>query len=105
MNALLYTLAVFALIVFLARLKVPLACAIVIGSIVIGCLFGISAVGIGLNILLATIQPRTISLVVVMTLILALSAIMRQSGQFEQIVSLARALLRRPAVTMAVFQR
>ncbi|MBN2456989.1 MAG: DUF401 family protein [Sedimentisphaerales bacterium] len=102
MNALLYTLFVFVLILFLARLKVPLAFAIVIGSIILAAMFDMSAGDITRSISLATIQPRTISLIFVMTLILALSAIMRQTGQFEQIVSLAKLLFRHPAVTMAV---
>lgn len=88
MNALLYTLGVFALILILARLKLPLALSITAGAVFIGFLFGLDSGQIALEVLAGVVQPRTIGLVVITMLLLGLSAIMQASGQFTEIVSL-----------------
>ncbi len=101
MNALLYTLGVFALILILARLKLPLALSIAVGAFIIGFLFGLDGGQVVLTALTGAVQPQTIGLVVITMLILSLSAIMQAGGQFTEIVSLAKLLVRRPAVAMA----
>jgi integral membrane protein (TIGR00529 family) len=101
MNALLYTLGVFALILILARLKLPLALSIAVGAFIIGFLFGLDGGQVVLTAFTGAVQPQTIGLVVVTMLILSLSAIMQVAGQFTEIVSLAKLLVRRPAVAMA----
>ena len=101
MNALLYTLGVFTLILILARLKLPLALSIAAGAFIIGFLFGLDAGQVVLTALTGAVQPQTIGLVIVTMLILSLSAIMQAAGQFAEIVALAKLLVRRPAVAMA----
>ncbi len=101
MNALLYTLGVFGLILILARLKVPLAPAIILGAVVEGAVFGLGVGDIFYAGLDGACQPRTIALVVITVLLLALSYLMRVSGQFEEIVELAKQLFRRPSFAMA----
>jgi len=101
MHALPYTLGVFALILVLARLKVPLAGAILIGAAVCGTVFGLGIADIALAALEGAVEARTIALTVTVVLLLGLSHIMRLSGQLDRIVDLARAVLRRPTVTMA----
>jgi len=101
MAALIYTLGGFGLILVLARLKVPLALSIFLGAATCGLLFGLSAQRIVEQLVLGAVQPRTIGLAVITFLLLAVSAAMQQGGQMEQIVTLAKALFRRPAVTMA----
>ncbi|MHC4396647.1 MAG: DUF401 family protein [Planctomycetota bacterium] len=102
MNALLYTLGVFALILILARLKLPLALSIITGAVLLGFLFGLGPGQVVLKTLTGVVQPRTIGLVFITMLLLTLSAIMKEGGQFKEIVSLAKLLLRRPAAAMAV---
>ena len=101
MNALLYTLSVFVLILVLSRLKLHLALSITAGAIVLGFLFGLGGFEIASEIPVGIVQPRTIGLVIITILLLSLSAIMQMSGQFEEIVRLAKLLLRRPAFAMA----
>ncbi len=101
MPALLYTLGAFGLILILARLKLPLSAAISVGAVAIGALFGMGAGGIAHAVLDGVVSPGTIALAVIIAVLIALSEIMRASGQLERIVSLARAFLRRPAVAMA----
>ncbi len=101
MTALLYTLGVFALILVLSRLKLYLAFSITAGAVVMGFLFGMGGVEIAEAIPVGIFQPRTIGLVIITMLLLSLSAIMQMSGQFEEIVRLAKLLLRRPVFAMA----
>ena len=101
MYALLVTLGVFALILLLVRLKVPMAVALLTAALALGPLFGLS-LGKTLQAALAgAVQLNTLALVVITILLLALSHCMQAGGQMEHIVSLARDLLRRPAVAMA----
>ena len=101
MHALACTLGVFALILILARMKVPLVLAITAGVFVIGFLFGMRGEQVLYTALAGVIQPRTISLTIVTMLLLCLSMMMRLGGQMDDIVSLAKSVLRRPVVTMA----
>jgi integral membrane protein (TIGR00529 family) len=101
MQATLYTLGAFALILVLARLKVPLTVSILIGAVTIGLLFQMTLIDIASSVVKGMVQPRTIGLVIITAFILALSAIMDSTGQLAEIVTLARQLLRRPAFAMA----
>ncbi|KPK50054.1 MAG: hypothetical protein AMK72_03100 [Planctomycetes bacterium SM23_25] len=99
--ALLCTLGAFGLILLLARLKVPLWAAVVAGTAALAVAFRIPPTQAARAALTGAIRPVTLGLVVITVLLLALSQTMRSAGQLEQIVSLARMLLRRPAVAMA----
>jgi len=101
MSALLATLGAFVLILVLARLKVPLAAAIVAGALAEGLFFGLGPAELFLACVAGAVNPMSIALVVVTVLLLGLSQTMRAGGQLDQIVRLARSLLRRPAVAMA----
>ena len=102
MTGLAITLAVFALILLLAKLRLPLAAAILIGAVTLGALFGLDPAQIALAVLEGLTQDQAIALDVVMVLLLVLSDLLRASGQLGRIVTLAQAVLRRPALTMAV---
>jgi len=95
------TLAAFGLILLLTRLKVPLSIGILAGAVALDLLFGRGAAETLRLSVLGAVQPQTIGLVVIVVMMLALSETMRRAGQLDEIVSLARPLLRRPAVAMA----
>ena len=101
MHALPCTLGVFALILVLTCLKVPLSAAILVGTVACGGVFGLDAGEIACAAGAGAVQPRTIALTLAIVLLLGLSGIMRLSGQLDRIVALARSVLRRPTVTMA----
>ena len=101
MDALAKTLGVFALILILARLKVPLALAVLIGAACVGLLFRLPAGQVCLAAGRGAIEPGTVALAVITVCVLALSGTMQAAGLFERIVSLAGAFFRRPAVTVA----
>jgi hypothetical protein len=102
MVALLLTLAAFAIMLVLARVKVPLAVAIVIGSAALGAFFRLGAIDILAHAALGVIKPMSIGLLVTITLLLGISEAMRRTGRLEEMVALAKLFLRRPVVTMAV---
>jgi len=94
------TIGAFALILVLARLRVPLAAAILAGAVALGLLMG-AAGELPWLMLTGAIRPATLALVAVQILLLVLSRTMQLAGQLERIVTLARAFFRRPAVAMA----
>jgi len=95
-------LGVFAAILGLAKLRLPLASAILIGAIILGALFGLDAPDIALTVLHGLTQHHTLALGVVMFLLLVLSDLLRASGQLARIVDLAQIVLQRPAPTIAL---
>jgi len=101
MQALLITLGAFALILVLARLKLPLAAAILIGAIACGVGFRMEPGRLVVCIAEAVVRPRTICLMIIVSCLMGLSGTMQAGGQMARIVELARMALRRPAVTMA----
>jgi len=101
MTSLLYTLGAFAIILLLARFKVPLAAAIIAGAVAAGVMFGMGPRELAAAVPSAAIQPKAVGLVVITLIQLVLSAAMEVAGQMERIVTLAKAFFRRPAVTMA----
>jgi len=101
MSALVCVLGAFALILVLSRLKVPLALAILAGGVAVGAAMGLSFMQLLWAMLAGAATLETASLLIVTVLLLSLSHTMQEAGQMKRIVSLARAMLRRPAVAMA----
>jgi hypothetical protein len=101
MPALWYTLASFALILLLGRLRVPLALAILAGTIAAGFLFGLSPGELLRALPAGALQPKSCGLLAITAVQLQLSGCMDATGQLRRIVELARAVCRRPALTMA----
>jgi len=101
MQALLITLGAFALILVLARLRVPLPVSILVGGVACGMGLGMSFPSVLASAAAAVLAPRTIALLIIVACLLALSGTMQAGGQMKRIVELAKLLLRRPVVTMA----
>ncbi|MDP6636366.1 MAG: DUF401 family protein [Phycisphaerae bacterium] len=95
------TIGSFALILVLVRCKIPLGAAVLIGGAVLGVLFGLGPLEIGGAALRGMLSPNSIGLGTITVLLLGLSRTMRGAGQLEEIVKLAKSLLRRPAIAMA----
>ncbi len=101
MYVLLITLGSFGLILVLARLKVPLSAAILLGAVSIGLLLGLTPIQVLQNAAEGLMHPRTIGLIVIVTCLMALSGTMQAGGQIRRIVFLTRTLVRRPMATLA----
>ena len=100
-SALASVLAGFALILLLTRLKVPVWGSILLGAAVVALLFGRSLLDTLALLCSGCIQRRTVALIAVVALLLALSQAMRQTGRIDRMVTLMRSILRRPAVAMS----
>ena len=101
MYALGWTLGVFVLVLLLARFRVPLAAAILTGSVVLGLAFDMSLIESIKCVAIGVIQPKTLGLMVITALLLMVSGTMQAGGQMKRIVLLATALFRRPWITIA----
>lgn len=95
------TLGIFALILVLVRLKVPLWGALFISTSLGGLLFGMGPAKTTETMFFGAIQMRTVGLVIITLLILTLSGLMKSTGLMDEIVALGGQILRRPAVLMA----
>jgi len=100
-SALLVTLAGFALILLLVRLRVPLALAIVAGAVLLGLGAGMPPAAVGREAVLGALRPLALAVLLAVVLLLTISELMQRSGGMEEIVALARASLRRPTLTLA----
>jgi len=100
MFALSLTLGAFGLILLCARLRMPLGLAIILGSAALGLGFGLDGARLARAAWTGATAPQTLTLALVTTLLLGLSALMRESGQLTSIVTLAHQMLRRPVATM-----
>ncbi|MEI7879823.1 MAG: DUF401 family protein [bacterium] len=101
MTALGLTLLSFGIILFLARLKVPLWLSILLGAISLGISFGEGVNGLTHAVVMGIVQSTSIGLLLTVTLLLTLSEAMRQTGRMERLVTLIQSFVRRPAFTLA----
>ena len=101
MPALLATLASFALILVLVRVKAPLAVAIVAGAAALGLTLGLAPAAVLRAAGAALVEPLTVGVLVTVFVLQAISELLQTTGRTRAIVALAGAFLRRPAVTMA----
>ena len=100
MEALLYTMASFALILVLTRFRIPLAVSIVAGSAALGGLFATNPIDMAGVMFSGLINPKSVGLAAITILLPALSEAMQTGGQLQRIVGLFKAFLRRPVVTI-----
>jgi len=95
------TFVIFASILLLIRLKVPLWLSILAGAILSGLLFDLAPVQTAVELFYGVIQLKAIGLMIITILIISLSHVMNTTGLMNEIVDLTRQVLRRPAVVMA----
>ena len=94
---------VFALVLFAIRRRLSLGNAFLVGAIALGLLFGLKAPSIVRSLGASVVDPKTLSLAVIVSLILVLSNSMEQSGQMKRLLGSFQGLLRSRAVNLAVF--
>ncbi len=100
MDALLYTMGSFGLILVLTRLRIPLAAAIIAGAVALGALFATNPVDMIGVMFSGLIKPKSVGLAAITIVLPALSEAMQTGGQLKRIVGLFKAFLRRPVMTL-----
>ena len=96
-------LLVFTLILILIKRKWSLGNAFLTGSVVLGFVFGMDPIAIVTAIAMALVDPKTLSLAVVVSLILVLSHSLEKSGQMARLLESYKGLVRRPRLNLVIF--
>lgn len=91
----------FLLVVASSRFKVNLGLALAGAGALLGLAMGLGPVKTGLTLLQGATSPRTLSLALLVALILALSQLLKQSGQLDRMVEAFRGLVRSPRAVAA----
>ncbi len=95
--------AVFGLMMFGIRKKLPLGHAFLIGAVLLGLLFNQRPTAIFKSIIGAVTDPKTLALAVIVGLILLLSTSMETAGQMQRLLSKFRGLVVSPRLNLIVF--
>ncbi|MDJ0810222.1 MAG: DUF401 family protein [Desulfobacterales bacterium] len=96
-------LLVFALILFLMKRRWSLGNAFVTGSVSLGLIFGMPPLPIVKAVIMSLLEPKTLSLAAVVSLILVLSHSLEKSGQMGRLLENYKGLVRRPRLNLVIF--
>lgn len=94
--------AVFVLILAAMKKNYSLGSAFFLGSAVLGLVFGMSALDVTRSMGSAFVDPKTVSLSMIVSLILVLSHSMEKTGQMARLLDRFQGLIRHPGVNMAI---
>lgn len=93
---------VFFLIIYVTRKKCPLGYAMLIGSGILGAIFGMGGVSMVRSAWKACADQTTLELAAIVALIIVLSSILEQKGHLERILSSLQALIRNVKVLLVL---
>ncbi len=96
-------LMIFVLILLAIKRRWMLGNAFLGGSLGLGAMFSMAPMAIGRSMGLAMIQPKTLSLSIVVGLILVLSHSLERSGQMARLLDAFQGLIRKPRVNLVIF--
>lgn len=96
-------LIIFALILAVIKAKWSLGNAFLFGTIALGGIFGLGPISIGKAALAALLDPKTLSLSVVVSLILVLSHSLEKSGQMERLLERFKGIMPWSKVNLVIF--
>ena len=94
MTEIIKLLAVIAVIIFLIRIKWKLEYIMLLASLLIGVLFGLSPVQIGKNFVLALVDPATLKLIGIIVLVYILSGVLRKVESLKDLVDSLQGLVK-----------
>lgn len=101
--AIIRILMVFAVIIVCIHRKLALGHCFSLGSFILGILFGMNPVAILHSAAIALSHPKTLSLAVVVSLILALSHSLEAAGQMQRLLDRFQGLIRIQAINIVIF--
>ena len=101
--ALLRLAIVFALVLIAIRKHLSLGNSFLLGSVVMGILFGHRPGAIVESIVRSSIDPKTIFLAIIVGLILILSSSMEKAGQMKRLLNNFRGLIANPRLNLILF--
>jgi integral membrane protein (TIGR00529 family) len=101
--ALFRLLMVFVLILLAIKRKWALGNTFLVAAIVLGFMFGMAPFALLASIVRALLDPKTLSLTVVVGLILILSHCLEKAGQMGRLLDGFKGMVRRPKINMVIF--
>lgn len=100
--AILRIFAVFVLILAAIQKRFSLGNAFFLGSVMLGLVFGMPVIDVVASLASAFVDPKTVSLSLIVSLILVLSHSMEMSGQMARLLERFQGLIPHPGVNMAI---
>jgi integral membrane protein (TIGR00529 family) len=94
---------IFVLILFAIKRNWSLGNAFLAGSLGLGIVFGMEPLAIARSMGWALVDPKTLSLAVVVSLILVLSHTLEKSGQMARLLDGFKGLIQKPKVNLVIF--
>ena len=101
--ALLRVAIVFVLVLIAIRKKLSLGNAFLLGALALGVLFGESPRTIASSVAGSLLDPKTVSLALIVSLILVLSNSMEKAGQMQRLLTSFRGLVSSPRLNLTIF--
>jgi integral membrane protein (TIGR00529 family) len=101
--ALLRVTIVFMLLLIAIRNKLSLGNAFLLGALALGILFGESPRNIASSVVASLLDPRTVSLALIVGLILILSSSMEKAGQMQRLLTSFQGLVSSPRLNLTIF--
>jgi hypothetical protein len=101
--ALLRVAIVFVLILIAIRKRLSLGNAFLLGAIALGILFEESILTIAVSAAGSLLDPKTVSLALIVSLILILSNSMEKAGQMQRLLTCFRGLVSNPRLNLTIF--
>jgi integral membrane protein (TIGR00529 family) len=94
---------VFILVVICIRKKLSLGNAFILGAIFLSALFGLKPLAMLKSMVASIIDPKTLSIAVIVSLILILSNSMEMAGQMQRLLEKFQGLVSSPRLNLAIF--
>jgi integral membrane protein (TIGR00529 family) len=101
--ALLRVTIVFVLVLIAIRKKLSLGNAFLLGALALGVLFGESPRNIASSAVASLLDPRTVTLALIVGLILILSSSMEKAGQMQRLLTSFQGLVSSPRLNLTIF--
>ncbi len=101
--AIIRVLMVFLLVLICIRKKLALGHAFMLGAIFLSVLFGLRPVAMLKSMMASVLDPKTLSIAFIVSLILVLSSSMELAGQMQRLLEKFRGLVASPRLNLVVF--
>lgn len=101
--ALVRVLMVFAFILFVIHKKLALGHSFLLGSVLLGILFGLDPKPMARIMFESVVFPKTLSLAIIVSLILILSSSLEKAGQMQRLLNNFKGLIVNPKINLVVF--
>ncbi len=96
-------LIVFCIILIAIRKKIALGNSFLLGSIILGLFFGLRPLPMAKTMFQSIVDPKTLSLAIIVSLILILSNSLEKAGQMQRLLQNFKGLIKNPKINLVIF--